>query len=179
MHTNSNSKSRLPFIAAVLAAALAAASLAGCAGAPPPYQARSEGGLGYGYADSKIDASHYAVLYTDSNPQRAEENMKLRAAQVAQAAGFSYFAIDVKGAGAQRQTETQFNLNQLSDANRKASDRGAGSLNAYLDPNTPSTQKTFYSAAARISLLTPQQAQGNPNAIAVTDVLSKAVPTDR
>lgn len=160
-------------------AILIAGLLAGCAADVPPYQPRAAGGLGYGYVDSKIDATHYGVLYTDSNAERAENNMKLRAAQVAQAAGYAYFVFDAKGAGAQRQTETQFNLDQLSNANRSGSDRGAGSLNAYMDPNAPSTQKMFYSAAGRISLLTPQQAQGNPNAIAVADVLAKAASPDR
>lgn len=175
MRTISGLNRHLRLTGAVLIAGL----LAGCAAEAPPYQARAAGGLGYGYADSKIDASHYAVLYTDSNADRAENNMKLRAAQVAQAAGFAYFAFDAKGTAAQRQTDTNFNLNQLSDANRKGGDRGAGSLNAYMDPNPPATQKMFYSAAGRISLLTPEQAKGNPNAIAVAEVLGKAAPTDR
>ena len=158
----------------LIGAILTASLLAGCATPTPPYQARAAGTLSYGYADAKIDASHYSVLYTDSNAQRAEDNMKVRAAQVAQAAGFSYFVFETKGVAAQRLTDSQFNLDQLSNANRRASDRGASQLNDYMDPNMPTTQKTFYSAAGRISLLTPQQAQGNPNAIAVAGVLAGA-----
>jgi len=175
MHTISGMNRHLQRAAAILITAL----LAGCAAEVPPYQARAAGTLSYGYADSKIDASHYAVLYTDSDAQRAENNMKLRAAQLAQAAGYSYFAFDTKGVATQRQTDTQFNLDQLSNANRRASDRGVNNLNDYMDPNAPTTQKLFYSAAGRISLLTPQQAQGNANAIAVAEVLAKGTPTDR
>jgi hypothetical protein len=160
-------------------AVLIAGFLAGCAAEVLPFQPRTADTTGYGYVDSKIDASHYGVLYTDNNAQRAQDNMKLRAAQLAQAAGYAYFVFDAQGTGAQRQTETQFNLNQLSDANRRSSDRGAGNLNAYMDPNTPSTQKMYYSAAGRISLLTAEQARGNPNAISVAEVLAKSGSPDR
>ena len=175
MRTNSGMNRHLRLTGALLTAAL----LAGCAAGAPPYQARTPGSLSYGYADAKIDASHYSVLYTDNNAQRAQDNLKVHAAEVAKAAGYSYFSFDTKGVAAQRMTEAQFDLNQISDANRRASDRGAGALNGYMDQNTPSTQQVFYTAAGRISLLAPQQAQGNPNAIAVAAVLAGAGSTER
>jgi len=149
--------------------------LASCTAEPPPYQPRIAERLSYGYADAKIDALHYSVLYTDSNEARARNNLKLRAAQIARAAGFSYFLLDVKGVAGQRETETQFDMNQISNANPRGNNF-AVPLNNYMNPNNSQSVKVYYSAAGRMTLLTPDQAQGNSEALKVDQVLAQGIP---
>jgi hypothetical protein len=155
---------------------LLVALLASCAAEAPPYRAQTPGAVNYGYADAKIDALHYSVLYTDSNEARAQNNLKLRAAQIAQAAGFSYFVLDVKGVARVRQTDTQFDLNQISNGSSTKGNNFAVPLNNYMGQNNSQSVKLYYSAAGRMTLLTPEQAQGNPGAIKVDQVLVQSAP---
>lgn len=147
------------------------ALLAGCAGGVATYQPRPAGVLGIGYTDSRIDASHYAVIYTDTDKDRAQNYLPLRAAQVAQTAGFAWFAFDTQGVAIQRKTETQFDLNQLSAPGKGTS--SAVPLNNYVPPSNNTTATIYYSAAGRVALLTPEQAKANPKAIEVASVLAK------
>jgi hypothetical protein len=155
--------------------ALSAGLLAAC-GPPPAFQPQTAGTLSYGYADAKIDASHYSVLYTDNTPQRADENLKRRAAQLAQAAGYAWFVFDTKGIASQRKTDTEFTRDPTSNIDRRGGPLGANALNEFKDPSTLQSVTLYYSAAGRISLLTPDEARGKPDAIAVADVLGKAAP---
>ena len=146
--------------------------LAGCAGGGTPYQAQGSDTLSPGYTDQKIDASHYAVIYTDYDKDRAQDYLHYRAAQVAQTAGFAYFAFDTEGVAVRRKTETHFDLDQLNNAAGKGNG-SAVPLNNYIPPTNATNATLYYSAAGKISLLTPQQAQGNPKAIEVAPVLAK------
>jgi hypothetical protein len=153
--------------------ALLAGLLAACS-PPPPFQPQVPGTLSYGYGEAKLDALHYSVLYTDSTAQRAETNLKLRAAQLAQAAGYAYFVFDTKGVASQRKTDTEFTRDPTSNINRRGGPLGANALNDFKDPSTLQSVTLYYSAAGRISLLTPEEARGKPDAIAVADVLKGA-----
>src|SRR5438874_13828002 len=91
---------RSKFAVAVVVLLLAAA----CAPDAVPFQQRAEGAAAYGYSDAKLDATHYSVAYSDSNAKSADAFMELRAAQIAQGAGFRYFAFDKRGTALLRHT---------------------------------------------------------------------------
>lgn len=150
-------------------ALLLAGLLAACAA--PSYRAQVPGTLSYGYADAKIDASHYSVLYTDSTPKGAEDNLRRRAAQIAQGAGYAYFVFDAKGAASQVKTDTEFSRSPMSNVNSRSGALGGNALNDFKDSSALQSVTLYYSAAGRISLLTPDEARGKPDAIAVADVL--------
>ena len=168
--------SRLAFPAA---GGLLALALAGCsAAAPLPFQARPDAAmpanmLAYGYADARVDARHYAVIYTDRDKERAQNYLTLRAAQIAQAAGYSYFAFDKQGTDAVRKTEIQFDQDMITKPQHSRTPSFAIPLNSYIPQNDPTSESIYFSAAGKISLLTPEQARGNPKAIEVAPVLAK------
>jgi hypothetical protein len=151
-------------------AALLALLVAGCAAAPLPYQARPGGELAYGYADGKIDALHYSIVYTDNNRARADDFLEFRAAEIARDAGFAYFAFDKRGTGTATKTEHQFEVQQSSQILGRQ-----GFFSNAPKVSTSAVTQYFY-AGGEISLLTQDQAKAEPKAIAVSDVLARAKP---
>jgi hypothetical protein len=153
---------------------LPAVFLAACSAVAPPFQPQVAGTLSYGYADAKIDASHYSVLYNDTTAKGAEDMLRLRAAQLAQAAGYAWFAFDAKAIASERKTDTEFSRSPMSNVNGRSGSLGGNALNDFKDSSTLQSVTLYYSAAGRISLLTPDQARAKPDAIAVADVLKGA-----
>jgi hypothetical protein len=168
-------------LAARAGALLLAAALAGCAASgAAAYKAKPAENVAantpaFGYYDVKVDASHYSITYTANNPNQAQAYMRLRAAQVAQAAGFSYFTNEKQASAAQKVTDASFNANQITGAGATSKGASSSQYNALYDNDTSPTSITmFYTSAAEIALLTPAQAQGNSAAVAVASVLADA-----
>jgi hypothetical protein len=155
----------------IAGATLFALLLAGCTAAPLPYQARTGGELAYGYADGKIDALHYSVVYTDNDRDRADNFLELRAAEIARNAGFAYFVFDKRGTGTAKKTENQFQTEQPDQSVRRGQ-----TANDYIPEAYSGAVSMYFSAAGQISLLTQDQAKAEPKAIAVSDVLARAKP---
>ena len=72
-------------------------AVAGCAAPGQPFQKRDAGLADDGYSDVKLDAAHYSVSYSHRDAARAGSYLELRAAQIAQGAGFRWFAFDSRG----------------------------------------------------------------------------------
>jgi hypothetical protein len=154
-------------------AATFALLLAGCAATPLPYQARTGSEPAYGYADGKIDALHYSIVYTDNNRARADDFLELRAAEIARDAGYAYFVFDKRDTGAATKFERQFGAQPPFQAKMLGLPSAA---NSYLPEVSTSAVTQYFYAGGEISLLTPLQVQGNAKAIAVADVLAKMAP---
>jgi hypothetical protein len=144
--------------------------LAGCAApAPQPFQAMKPGTqLSYGYKDTRIDASHYNIIYAGDSRAAAETFMVQRAAQVARLAGYSYFVFDQRGVQTILRSD-----NDLIAPERVAGrpDQGANNVNDYVPDVRRTNVATFYYAWGQMVLLSPSQAQANPAALQVTAVL--------
>jgi hypothetical protein len=149
-------------------AAMFAFLLAACAATPLPYQARTGNEPAYGYADGKIDALHYSIVYTDKDRDQADRFLEMRAAEIARNAGFAYFAFDKRGTGTVKKTENQFQTEQPDQSVRRGQ-----TANDYIPEAYSGAVNMYFSAAGEISLLTAEQALGNPKAIEVRQVLAK------
>jgi hypothetical protein len=135
-----------------------------------PYQQRGPTAQSFGYSDGKMDALHYYVFYSDTNPDRAEKFMMLRAAQIAQGAGFAYYAFEKRGANSLKYTENDLEPKQFTGAAR--SGRSSNVSDMIPEAYTLKVQMHF-NAWGQISLLTPDQAKNNPQAKQVSDVLAQ------
>ena len=96
----------------------------------------------------------------------------MRAAQIARDEGFPYFVFDNVDTGAVAKVEPRFGVNQF-----QAPQWGRGQLlptnpNDYLAAIRPVRVLQYYTAVGLISLLTAEQARGNPEAIEAAPLLA-------
>jgi hypothetical protein len=149
------------------------AAAAGCAPESLPYQPMaSVTKLSYGYKDTKHDAQHYFVVYSDNRETSAQNFLEVRAAEIAKGAGFPYFAFDDRDTSVVAVSETDI---------RQDEPRHIGIMSSHT-PNTVNdlipTQHAlgttrYYFASGHISLLTDAQAKANAKALAVREVLAR------
>lgn len=152
----------------VLAGSLLLA-LCGCA-APPPFQAmKSTTDLGYGYKDTKIDASHYSVAYAGDREESAQNYLEERAAQIAAKAGFAYFSFNKRGVELLRRTDSDL----VAPERLRRTDAGIGNVNDFLPDNQRRSITNFYYAWGEIALLSADQAKADPKALQVSAVLAR------
>jgi hypothetical protein len=166
-------------IAAALGFALGlAALLAGCAApAPQPFQPRGNTLVGYGYSEVKTDPLHYSVSYSDSNPKTAQSNLELRAAQLAQGAGFHYFAFDGRDSTVIKDFENDLNYDKVPQHNTAGSGNPSVIQPRDLVPTAFQEPPTnYYYAWGKVALLTDDQARANSGALAVAQVLARPAP---
>jgi hypothetical protein len=156
------------------AAALAfALLLAGCAapGPPTPFQKRSEAIKAYGYSEVKLDSTHYAVSYSDNNEKSADGFLELRAAQLAQGAGFHYFIFDQRNNVVVREIDNDLNFD---DVVQHGATHGVPNQTRDFIPRAMHTGgKDFFYAWGQEALLTDDQAKANAKAIQVAEVLAR------
>jgi hypothetical protein len=157
-------------------AVLLALALAGCTAARTlPFQALSNAALSsgrppYGYADSQVDAWKYAIIYTDSDKERAQSYLELRAAQIARDAGFPYFEFDNKIAGAVLRGAVHFGRKQFDQPLMRGAVQNPID---YIYAIRPDRVFQYFTAIGQISLLTAEQARGNHRAIEAAPLLAR------
>ena len=80
---------------------MTSALIAACASGPTPYQpAKTDSALGF--TETQIENDRFRVSYTANTPEEANDLALLRAAEIAQAEGYSHFEVitggqDIKG----------------------------------------------------------------------------------
>ena len=149
-------------------------SAMGCTPAALPFQPRSGNDVAsYGYSDVRLDATHYAVAYTDKNAASAGAFLELRAAQIAQLAGFHYFAFDKRDNTVVVRTLSDLSMDDVRQHGHDASGRPFNPME--MVPGQISSERTsYYYAVGRIALLTDEQARDHAGAMTVSDVLARA-----
>lgn len=145
----------------------------GCTPAALPFQPRSGNDVAsYGYSDRKLDATHYAVAYTDKNADSAGAFLELRAAQIAQSAGFRYFAFDKRDHAIVVRTVSDLSMDDVRQHGHDANGRPFNPME--MVPGQISSERTgYYYAIGQIALLTDDQARDHAGAMAVNDVLAR------
>jgi hypothetical protein len=146
----------------------------GCTPATLPFQPRSGSDVAsYGYSDTKLDATHYAIAYADKNAERAGAFLELRAAQIAQFAGFRYFAFEKRDHTVVVRTVSDLSMDDVRQHAHDASGRPFNPME--MVPGQTSSERTiYYYATGHIAFLTDDQARGHAGAMAVSDVLARA-----
>ena len=154
----------------------AIALLAGCA-AEPPYFGPAGPGHPTGYTDQQIDQNRFRVSYqgSSSTPRVTVENfLLLRAAQVAQQAGYPYFVFDTR--------DTKTKTTYFSTFAGWPGWGGYGRYGWYgwdappFDGDTETRPITRYEAYAEIVLLTEAQGHGDPHALDAKSVIAHLGP---
>ena len=150
--------------------------VAGCSTPPPePFQPRGATLAGYGYSEVKVDASHYSVSYSHNTAQGAAKFLELRAAQLAQGAGFHYFEVDNRGSDVLHHNVSEIDYTDV----RMHGTNGTGGFPIQprdLVPLNITPEKTsFYYSWGKVVLLTDAQALGNAKALPVSEVLARPV----
>lgn len=156
-------------------AALAAVILVmGCAPAALPFQPRGGNDVAsYGYSDAKLDATHYMIAYTDKNADSAGAFLELRAAQIAQSAGFRYFAFDKRDHAIVVRTVSDLSMDDVRQHGHDTSGRPFNPME--MVPAQISSERTsYYYAVGQIALLTDDQARSHAGVLAVSDILARA-----
>ena len=140
-----------------------------------PFQAmNSNAQLDYGYRETKVDPSHYTVIYAGENQNTAETYLVKRAAQVARDAGYTYFAFDSRGVQVLKRAENDLVAPQRVKGPR---DMGASNVNDYVPDMRRVSLTVYYYAWGHMALLSPAQAQTNPAALQVSAVLGQGNAT--
>ncbi|MEI9885397.1 MAG: hypothetical protein WDN08_02670 [Rhizomicrobium sp.] len=168
----------------VLTASALILGLAACA-TPTPYQP-AQNDTGPGYTDQQLGNNRYRITFTGNSQtqrQTVENYLMLRAAEVTQKAGFTYFAFDDRDTEAKTSYRTLF-----TGFSGWGPGWGPGfgwyHRNWLYDPwdpywshdSTVTVPSTRYQAYAEIVLLTPDQAQGDPHAVNAADVIARLGP---
>jgi hypothetical protein len=156
-----------------LGAVLLAALAAGCAPATLPYQPMaSVTKLSYGYKDTKHDAQHYFVVYSDNREASAQNFLEVRAAEIAKGAGFAYFAFDDRDTNVVAVSETDINQDEPRHIGLRSS-HTPNTVNDLIPTQHPMGATRYYFASGHVSLLTDAQAKTNAKAMRVADVLAR------
>lgn len=180
---------RLPKIAALAASLF----LIGCM-TPSPYAPRSERDT-TGYTDRSLAQNRYRVTFTGNSAtprETVEGYLLLRAAEVTQAAGYTYFVFDNRNTnvstrfqatpglgdpfygggygGFGRRSGFSFGSGFAFGSGGFGSGFGSGVGFGYNSVGDIST-RTNYEAYAEIVLLTPEQATQETRALKATDVI--------
>lgn len=157
-----------------------AVAVMGCMSAALPFQPRSGSDVAsYGYSDTKLDATHYAVAYTDKNAERADAFLELRAAQIAQLAGFRYFAFDKRDHAVVVRTVSDLSMDDVRQHGHDTSGRPFNPMET-VPGQVSSERTTYYYAMGHIALVTDDQARNHAGTMAVRDVLARAAaPPER
>lgn len=166
-------------------AALAALTLAACAG-PTPYTPRLQG-QETGYTDLELTPNRYRVTFTGNSvtPRETVETfLLLRAAEVTRAAGYRYFVFDTRNTKARTTYQT---LPAMRGDPWMGPWYGRGRFwggwGFAYEPAMDVVARTRYQAYAEIVLLTPEQANKEPRAIEAAAVITHlgpdAVPPDQ
>jgi hypothetical protein len=149
-------------------------AVAGCGNTEGlPFQQRGAGLAAYGYSEVKRDALHYSVSYSDNNAKSAENFLELRAAQIAQAAGYRYFTFDNRGSNVVRRTESDINYNDVARQGMPAGGSGARHTMDMVPQSVPVAVTRYYYAWGQVALLTDDEARGNARALQVSEVLAR------
>jgi hypothetical protein len=152
--------------------------LAGCM-QPTPYAPRTEG-TRTGYTDRALTENRYRVTFTGNTVtprETVESYLLLRSAEVARAAGYSFFVFDTRNTRAH--TSYQVVPPMPAPDPWWGYRRGFGYWGGYgwaYDPGMDVITRTNYQAYAEIVLLTPEQAKNEPRAIRADDVLAHIGP---
>lgn len=171
--------SRFPF-ARLAGPLLALALLAGCA-SPAAYAPR-EAGQSTGYTDQELTPTRYRITFTGNSVtsrETVENYLLLRAAEVAQAAGYRFFMFD------SRDTRAMTRYSAMPEPGpgwgwwggpgywrfRPAWGYGA------FGPDVDIITTTRYQAYAEIVLLTPEQASHEDRAINAQEIIAHLRPT--
>jgi hypothetical protein len=185
--TISSRLSRL--VARTLPLTLVAGLLAGCA-TPSPYAPRLQG-QATGYTDRALTENRYRVTFTGNTVtprETVESYLLLRAAEVAQAAGYTNFVFDTRNTKANRSyTAVPEGPNPHWRGGFGGWGRrggfgywgGYGGWGGYgfgYDPAVDIVVRTNYQAYAEIVLLTPEQAAKEPRALNAADVIAHIGP---
>src|SRR5262249_48136993 len=101
--------------------------------------------------------------------------LELRAAQIAQAGGFHYFAFDNRGVKTMQRTQSNI---EIQDQRLHHSSSGvSGNPQDWVPHSYPTKTVKYYDAWGQIVLLTDDQARGNAKAMQVSDVLARPAIT--
>jgi len=163
--------SRLYCIAALGFAFVAA----GCAAPSQPFQPRGNTLTGYGYSEVKTDPMHYSVSYSDTDPQTAQNRLELRAAQLAQGAGFHYFAFDGRDSTVVKHVESDLNYDMVPQHNTTSASRSVILPRDLVPTRDQVSTTSYYYAWGQVALLTDDQARANAKALPVDQVLARGV----
>ena len=130
-----------------------------------------------GYTDIRLSANRYRVTFTGdgkSTEPEIENYLLRRAAEVTLAAGYTHFVLDDRG---KEPTVYLRHVLEPAVSNPNLPSVNYGRSRFWFPPPTTVTTKTltvtnttFFS---EIVLLKPDQAEGNPNALAARDVLKR------
>lgn len=164
---------KLKFSTALLTGA-AALLLTGMAVAAPaiPYQPRPRGTLATGYAETRKDAAHYAVVYSAADETQAQKYLELRAAQLAQASGYPYFRFENRGTRTLRVSDNEFQPQFGVFDHGTNRDGSAKDVMDYVPKTITVSVRKFYDAWGEVTLLTSDQARGLAGARQASDVLA-------
>jgi hypothetical protein len=160
----------MPHLSRFTAPLLALVLLAGCA-APALYAPRGQG-QATGYTDRQLASNRFRVTFTGNSatPRETVENyLLLRAAEVAQAAGYPSFMFDSR------------DTNAIPEAGPGPGWGGYWRFRPYwgYDPFGPEVDiitTTRYEAFAEIVLLTPEQASHEARAINAREIIAHLGP---
>lgn len=136
------------------------------------FQPRPKGAVATGYVDVKKDATHYVVVYSAADEQKAKDFMLLRAAQIGQGAGFTHFVVTNSGTRTLRITQSEFLDNH--GIYEHGMDRSGRPLVPwdYIPQTIETGVQKFYDVWAEVNYLTADQARGQANAVEVSQVLA-------
>ena len=145
---------------------------AGCAQTPLPFQPMASVTTPtYGYKDTKRDAQHYFVVYSDNHEAAAQNFLEVRAAQIAKNAGFAYFVFDNRDTNVVTVTENDIRQDEPRHAGIAL--HSPNTVNDLIPTHHTVAVTKYYYASGHISLLTEAQAKANAQAMPVAEVLAR------
>ena len=170
----------------VLIAAAAGLTLLSACATPTPYQAAVPGsGYRTGYSDMRIEDDRYRISFSGNDltsRQTVENYMLYHAAELTLNAGYAYFTFDDRETDARTYYRTSFIAPGFGPFDYPYYWRPYYWSSWNFGPSWRTVEfipGTRYTAYSEIVLLTPEQANNNPQAIPAAEALARLGPLEK